>query len=80
MLKLYTFAACPYCEKVRTAFEEMNIDYEEILAEKGTEQGEELRRMGGKLQVPYLVDMHRGVQMYESDDIIAYAKKHYSKD
>ena len=33
---------------------------------------------GGKRQVPFLVDDERGVSMYESADIIAYVKEHYS--
>ncbi|MDP6450176.1 MAG: glutathione S-transferase N-terminal domain-containing protein, partial [Lentisphaeria bacterium] len=39
--------------------------------------GEELRERGGKTQVPYLVDSERDVEMYESEDIIAYIQEHY---
>jgi glutathione S-transferase len=39
--------------------------------------GEELRERGGKVQVPYLVDPERDVEMYESEDIIAYIQEHY---
>lgn len=77
MLKLYVFEECPYCRKVRKAFEEMGLDYELIFAEWGTPLHEEVKRLGGKGQVPFLVDTERDVQMYESDDIIAYAKEHY---
>jgi len=28
-------------------------------------------------QVPYLVDSHREVTMYESDDIVEYLETHY---
>lgn len=33
---------------------------------------EELVALGGKKQMPYMVDDEAGVSMYESDDIIAY--------
>lgn len=75
MIKLYTYKVCPYCEKVRKAFAEMGIEYQEIRAEYGSPESQELIALGGKGQVPFLLDEDRGVQMYESDDIIAYAKE-----
>tara|TARA_B100000809_G_scaffold96394_1_gene94947 strand:- start:894 stop:1094 length:201 start_codon:yes stop_codon:yes gene_type:complete len=39
--------------------------------------GEELQERGGKVQVPYLVDPERDIEMYESEDIIAYIQEHY---
>ena len=33
---------------------------------------EELISLGGKKQMPYMVDDEAGVSMYESDDIMAY--------
>lgn len=80
MFKLYTYAACPYCEKVRVAFEEMNIDYEEVDAERGTPGSLELLELGGKQQVPFLVEEEQGIFMYESDDIISYARARSQKN
>lgn len=80
MLKLYTYQACPYCAKVRTAFTDMKIPFEEIDAERGTAGSEELVRLGGKQQVPFLVDEESGVQLYESSDIIAYARENFAKN
>lgn len=74
MLKLYTYATCPYCAKVRSAFETMKVEFEEIDAERGTPGSEELVKLGGKQQVPFLVDEEAGVSMYESNDIIDYAR------
>ena len=37
----------------------------------------ELVALGGKMQVPYLVDPNTGTAMYESDDIVAYLRKTY---
>lgn len=74
MLKLYTYSYCPYCDKVRRAFKEMGVDYQEIDAERGTSGSEELVNLGGKQQVPFLVDEEAKVSLYESDDIIDYAR------
>lgn len=80
MLKLYTYENCPYCEKVRNAFADMGIDYEEIDAERETPGSLELIELGGKQQVPFLVDEEQGIFMYESDDIISYARARFKKD
>lgn len=73
MLKLYTYEHCPYCEKVRRAFAEMGVEYEEVDASRGTPGSDELIALGGKQQVPFLVDGDK--HMYESDDIIAYVQE-----
>ena len=80
MLKLYTYLDCPYCDKVRIAFEEMGLDYEEVNAERGTSGSLELLELGGRQQVPFLVDEEEGIFMYESDDIISYARARFKKD
>ncbi len=80
MLKLYTFRYCPYCERVRTAFADMKIPYEEVSAEPGTPGLQEVLRLGGKQQVPFLVDPEREHHLYESTDIIEYARKRFAKN
>lgn len=80
MLKLYTYESCPYCEKVRRAFSNMGVDYEEIDAERGTAGSQELLKLGGKQQVPFLVDEDQGIFMYESDDIISYVRASSQKN
>jgi glutathione S-transferase len=80
MLKLYTYQSCPYCAKVRQAFAELGIKYQEIDAQRGTPGSTELVKLGGKQQVPFLVDEDAGILMYESDDIIAYARARTQKN
>lgn len=75
MLKLYYADYCPYCKKVIRAFEDMGLEYELVHAEPDTSGREELIKLGGKAQVPFLVD--GDIMMYESDDIIEYARKNY---
>ena len=73
MFDLYILETCPYCKKVMRFLETNNVKYNKIdIADKTAE--DTLIRLGGKRQVPFLVDKDRNVQMYESDDIIEYVK------
>ena len=54
-------------------FDETNIEYnKKNILEK--ENLDELIKLGGKQQVPFLVDNDNDKFMYESDDIIEYVK------
>ena len=81
MIELYLSDTCPYCTRVRQFMEVNDVQYvtKPVLRGMFTDGGfgEELRKRGGKVQVPYLVDPERDVAMYESDDIIAYIQEHY---
>ena len=73
MLDLYILENCPYCKKVMAFFDEKGVQYNKILTENKV--GEDaLIKIGGKRQVPFLVDKDRNIQMYESLDIIEYLK------
>lgn len=73
MLELFILESCPYCKKVMKFMDENGIKYTKIdTANKESE--ESLIQIGGKRQVPFLVDKDRNIQMYESDDIIEYVK------
>jgi glutaredoxin len=74
MLTLYVKTGCPFCHKVLVAGAELGITFEEKNIADDIVAAELIAR-GGKRQVPYLVDSERGVEMYESDDIIEYLKK-----
>ena len=64
---------CPYCKKVLAFAEEKGISLNKIdIADKANEDA--LIKLGGKRQVPFLVDKERNIQMYESLDIIEYLK------
>ena len=77
MLTLYVKTGCPFCQKVLDAGEELGIAFDEKnIADDAI--AAELVSRGGKRQVPYLVDTDRSVEMYESDDIVAYLKAHYA--
>lgn len=73
MLDLYILETCPYCIKVMSFLDENGVKYNKIdITDKASEDA--LIQMGGKRQVPFLVDRDRNIQMYESSDIIEYVK------
>jgi glutathione S-transferase len=76
MLTLYYRPSCPYCKKVLAAADELKVTFElkDVSAEESS--ATELVALGGKYQVPFLVDEARGEMLYESDDIITYMTKH----
>lgn len=82
MIEIYLAERCPFCVKVRMYMEQKGIPYilkPVPLGSASSEVKEELKRLGGKSQVPFLVDPERNIKMYESDDIIAYVEEHYAQ-
>ena len=81
MIELYHSEGCPFCVKVRVAFEQMGVAYisKAMPLRVPSTFKEELLKLGGKPQVPFLVDPERSVKMYESDDIIDYVRQNYAK-
>ncbi len=77
LLELYDFEACPFCRRVREVLSELDLDYVCNPVARGSARREELRKLGGKIQAPFLVDANTGTSLYESDDIIAYLNKQY---
>jgi glutaredoxin len=78
MLTLYVKTGCPFCHRVLDAGAELGVVFEEKnIADDAV--AAELVARGGKRQVPYLIDGERGVEMYESDDIVAYLQANYPK-
>ena len=73
MFDLYMLENCPYCKKVMAFMDEKGIKANKIdISEKKNE--ESLIQLGGKRQVPFIVDKDRNIQMYESSDSIDYLK------
>lgn len=73
MIELFVLETCPYCKKVMDYMDSHDIQYKKIdIMNKFSEEA--LIKIGGKRQVPFMIDKNRNVQMYESDDIIEYLK------
>lgn len=77
MLKFYFIEMCPYCRKVRLLLETLGVTYTVIPAGKNTAGRAELLRIGGKVQVPFMVDDSQNISMYESEDIMKHIKQNY---
>ncbi len=71
MYNLYVMESCPYCQKVRKAFDENSVGYV-VKDISDRENYDALISLGGMEQVPFLYDDEKDVKMYESDDIIKY--------
>ena len=76
MPTLYVKTGCPFCIMVQSKIEDMGLEVNELNIADDT-NGEDLIELGGKRQVPFLVDEKNDVKMYESSDIIDYLEKTY---
>lgn len=74
MLILYTKDNCAYCDKVKTAFSERRVTYEERNI-KNQEYLKEAQSHQART-MPCMVDTTANVVMRESDDIIDYASEY----
>lgn len=73
MIRLFMLDTCGYCRRVIEYLDENNILYEKIdISEKENEEA--LVRIGGKRQVPFIIDTDKNIEMYESNDILEYLK------
>lgn len=73
MLDLYVLEHCPYSKKVMDYFDNNGIEYNmRIITEP--ENYALLLKLGKKEQVPFLHDKSNNNTLYESDDIIEYAR------
>jgi glutathione S-transferase len=67
----------PYCRKVRETLCELDLESVVRNVPKGSPKRAQLQKIGGKAQVPYIVDPNTGRTMYESDEIVAYLESQY---
>lgn len=75
MIKLYQYAECPYCEKVRQKLAALNLPYEKIEVDPANKP-EVVKKLGGF--VPVIDD--NGMIMNESSDIVDYLEEKYGKN
>lgn len=74
MLILYTKDNCQYCEKVKKAFLEGNVSYEERNI-KNPEFLKEVQAHEART-MPFLLDTFTNTTVRESDDIIEYGTEY----
>tara|TARA_X000000368_G_C22978358_1_gene688707 strand:+ start:682 stop:1041 length:360 start_codon:yes stop_codon:yes gene_type:complete len=71
---IYQFHTCPFCVKVRRYLRKNSLNIEIRDARNDKNHRDELKKYGGKIQVPCLrIEKNNNIQwMYESSDIIKY--------
>ncbi len=74
MIQVFVKTGCPFCAKVLTVLDAYGLEYKErnVSDQKNVE---ELIRLGGKKQEPFMVDGE--TMLYESVAIIDYIEKCY---
>ena len=80
-LELYELEGCPYCAKVVSKLEELDLDYESHMVPSARSERDEVEEVSGQTSVPVLVDEENGVEaMSESDDIVEYLEEQYGDE
>jgi glutathione S-transferase len=78
-LELYELEGCPYCAKVTSKLDELDLEYESHMVPRSHDERTEVEAVSGQTGVPVLVDTEHGIEgMPESDDIVAYLEKTYA--
>lgn len=75
-LILFSGPRCEYSAYVRSVLQELSLPFTEKIISDETNAAELIRR-GGKRQTPYFVDESKGIEMYESGDIVEYLLNNY---
>lgn len=76
---LYYKTHCVFSRQVLAAIDRMELEVERRNLEENDTYKDEVVARGGKAQTPFLVDDAKGIEMYESDAIVAYLQKEYGK-
>lgn len=76
MITLFAKSGCPYCAKALAALDAHGLSFiKKNIADSAV--ADELIALGGKKQVPYLVDGE--TKLYESDAIVDYLNTTYGE-
>ncbi len=78
-ITFYELPGCPFCAKVRTKLEELDLEYETIEVPRSHGDRTEVEAVSGQTGVPVINDESQGITgMYESDDIVEYLEETYA--
>ncbi|WP_394821665.1 glutathione S-transferase N-terminal domain-containing protein [Pendulispora albinea] len=78
LLELYSYEASPYCRLVREVLTKLEISYILHNVARGSAKRPAFIERTGKMQVPYLVDRPRSIEIVESRAIIRYLEGHFA--
>jgi glutathione S-transferase len=77
-LILYELEGCPYCAKVTSKLDDLDLEYESRTVPRSHGERTEVKEVSGQTGVPVLVDEEHGIEgMPESSDIVAYLERTY---
>lgn len=77
---IYEFEGCPFCRKVREAVSILALEVEFRPCVQGSKYRKEIKdKYGRKATFPFMKDPNTGIEMFESDAIIAYLFKAYGR-
>jgi glutathione S-transferase len=76
-LELWSYEGSPFSRIVREVLCELELPYRLHNVGRGSPRRPAYVRRSGRMQVPFLVDPGAGVEMFESDDIVAYLEATY---
>ncbi|WP_254769286.1 glutaredoxin family protein [Salinilacihabitans rarus] len=78
-ITFYELPGCPYCAKVRSKLEELDLEFETVEVPAAHAQRTEVEEVSGQTGVPVIVDEDHGVEgMAESAHIVAYLEETYA--
>lgn len=77
-ITLYELDGCPFCAKVTSKLDELDLEYDSISVPSSHSQRDAVKKVSGQTGVPVLVDEANDVDaMPESDDIVAFLEETY---
>lgn len=78
-ITFYNLPGCPYCAKVRSKLEDLELEYDTIDVPRAHGERTRVEEVSGQTGVPVITDESTGVEgMPESDDIVEYLEETYA--
>ena len=78
-ITLYELPGCPYCAKVRTKLENLDLEFDVIEVPRNHDDRTQVQDVSGQTGVPVITDESNGVDgMAESDEIVEYLEETYA--
>lgn len=79
-ITLYDLPGCPFCAKVRSKLDELELEYDTIDVPRSHAARTEVEQVSGQTGVPVITDETQGVEgMPESSDIVDYLEETYGQ-
>ena len=77
-ITFYELPGCPYCRKVRSKLEELDLPFDTVEVPAAHAERTEVKEVSGQTGVPVISDEATGVEgMPESADIVEYLERTY---